>query len=455
MGQPGILFVIFLALLAGFVVTAGVRSSFPARAAFSYAAGMGLISLQMFFYSLLSVKYSLVSIALPWFMVALIIGVLRPGWFKAEPFEARPRERFKPVEWFFIAIISFQAVFSLVNSVMLPIKGYDTWVIWFMKGKAFYMDGGVTADFFLKGVYSNGNLSYRYPLSMPLVVTLGYLGMGHVDDQTVKLLFSAYFVSLLVILYHFGRGVVSRPSSLLLLAVFALIPRIAAQAGLDGVGYADLPLSVYFMAGAGFAVRYIDRGRAGEFLLSIFFMSLGAWVKNEGITFLAIGFILLACLALYRHGQRAYAPVAIGLVLVIIVALPWQVYKLFLPELSSTMVSDLSISSISANATRLPKIFKTILPRLFTADKYNVAWALYLLGLSVSWRRWKEPGFAYLQAMIFFQMSCYVFVYMITTMDLVPQIATSFDRLTIHLLPIVFLSVACGWRDFFEGGGMG
>lgn len=454
MGTPGLFAVLLLVMLSGYAVT-GFHGLEPGlRLSIAYPLGLGFISLQMFFYSILSIPFGLFVISAPWVLIGLILALRGLKKIKARPAaEDHAKVPIRPLEWALVAVIVLQASFALLNSIAMPIEGYDTWVIWFLKGKAFFIDRGVGRSFFLNAVYSNGNPgAYEYPLMVPLAVTLGYLGIGGADDQTVKILFSLYYISLLGFFYLFLRSIAGRESSLVSTAMLSTVPRIMEQAGLTGVGYADLPLSVYFLGGAAFGYRYIAGMDIKDLALSAIFLGIGAWTKNEGLTFACAGMSLLFAAATIFHGAKAFKQIALALFLAALFSLPWQIYKGTLPGLSVTMVSDLSFKTVCANIVRLPFIFKAILPKLFTANKYHLTWALYLTGVFVSWRRLlRHPNFLYLHALILIQFAFYIFVYMITTFELVAHIDTSFDRLTIHLLPVAFLCIGISWSDFFEG----
>lgn len=455
MGIAGLFGVIVLAVLAGYIFMRQCGCPLAARIALSYLAGLGIVTLQMFFYSIASISFNIYAIALPW----AAAGVILLFFLKRGEAAVRPASRgnyggLTLLEWAAAAIILFQAVFAVVNSVLLPISGFDTWVIWFIKGQAFYHDKAVTSGFFLNSVYSNGNTgSYQYPLSIPLTVTLGYLGMGRIDDQTVKLLFSLHFIALILIVYYFLRAMTSRQGALILTAMLVTVPRIMQQAGLSGVGYADLPLAGYFLAAGGFGYRYIQDRERKDFLLAIFFMCIGATVKNEGVAFLAVGGGLLTAYSLYADKRSRFKLAVMAAVFAAVIVLPWQIYLSFLPRLSETSVSEFSTGQIISGAARLPLIFKTIMPKLFTANKYHLTWPLYIVAAAVSWRRFKSTPYLFLHALILIQFASYIFVYMITPFDLVPQIDTSFDRLTIHLIPLAYLTIGAAWFDLFGGAG--
>ena len=80
------------------------------------------------------------------------------------------------------------------------------------------------------------------------------------------------------------------------------------------------------------------------------------------------------------------------MVIAVVFVLPWQLYVLMLPKLSFTMVSELSVATVLSNMERLPFIFKVILPKLFTANKYHIAWALYVVLTAWGFRSFCEAG---------------------------------------------------------------
>jgi len=455
LGIVGLIASVGVFMLAGYLVTGLYGLARAERLLFSYAAGCGVVSLQMFCYSLLGVRLGFFVIAAPWcalWAIGRFAGRWGRGgrWGRAEvpsPVPARPLRR---LEWFLVAVIVSQAAFSLFNSAALPVQGFDTWVIWFMKAKVFYMDRGVEYASFLKPLYSNGNPgAYSYPLLTPLATAFSYLAMGGVDDRMAKLLYALYYLSLLGIFYHFVRAEVSREAALVSTAMLATVPRIMEQAGLTGVGYADLPLAVYFISAAGFAFKYMDSGKSRDFLLCALFLSLGAWTKNEGLSFLIIGLALLCLHALFKDPRAAARPVLVSALTVAAVAGPWIVYRSALPEISEGHVTGVSFGSAVANLSRLPTIVSTILPRLFTANKYHAAWGVYVLFAVLAAKRFREKGYALLHLLLWGQFAAYVFVYIVTPRELKPLIRASVDRLTIHLLPLVFFCVALCWESLF------
>ncbi len=462
MGIFGLVLSIAVFLVAGAVVGALFGLTRGLRILTAYPLGVGAVASQMFFYSLAGVPFGFWAISVPWLAAVAAVIAFKPT-VRDYKTPCEPRVRLGAFELFLVSVIAVQAVFSAVNAVSLPVQGFDAWVIWFVKAKAFFADRSVGYDFFLNTVYSNGNPgTYTYPLTVPLAVAFSWTSMGYADDQAVKILFVIFYWCMVGSFYFFSREMVSRKVSLALTAMLATVPRVMEQGGLTGIGYADLPLSVYFLMAAWFALTYMRTLRARDYLLSVLFLAFGASVKNEGLTFLLTDFALISGYAVYRDarggtppsaGARRVlpsSPVVYGLLICVAVVLPWLAFKATLPKLSDSLVSEFSVATAFSNLGRLPLIIKTIAPKLFTANKYHISWALYAVTTILSLKALRQPEYAFVQALIWIQFSFYVLVYLVTPLELKSNIDTSIDRLTIQLLPLVYLSIAFGWRAFFS-----
>lgn len=434
------------------------RGGYPLRLRIltAYPIGVGAVTCQMFFYSLAGVPFEFFAISVPWLAAFAAVRVFRGagrGHGTAGDGETLCESpgRLGAFEFFLAFVIVIQVVFSAANSVSLPVQGFDAWVIWFVKAKAFFIERAVTYDFFLNAVYSNGNPgTYTYPLTIPLAVAFSWTSMGYADDQAVKLIFVIFYWCLIGIFYFFSREAVSRKTALALTAMLATVPRVMEQGGLTGVGYADLPLAVYFLSAAGFALAYMRTLRTRDYLLSVLFLAFGASVKNEGLTFLLAAFALISGYAVYKDGRAGARVVFYGLFICAVVVLPWLAFKATLPKLSNSLVSNLSVATIFSNLDRIPFIIKTIVPKLFTANKYHISWALYVVITFMSLKSPRGREYAFIQALLWIQFSFYMLVYLVTPLELKSNIDTSIDRLTIQLLPLVYLSIAFGWRAYFS-----
>ena len=181
-----VIFALFIFLVSGLVLMsildpqARLLPGRGSRPAISILLGMGLVSLQMFLYSLVSIPYSVFSISIPWISLA-IISLASPERRRVLLGSGAPFSETKPVEpgwlfWLILLVIISQVFFAFFSSMLMPISGWDAWGIWFLKANAFFVDGGVESSFLLDSTYTRSHQDY--PLLLPLSITWLYICMG-------------------------------------------------------------------------------------------------------------------------------------------------------------------------------------------------------------------------------------------------------------------------------------
>jgi hypothetical protein len=146
-------------LLGGLVITPWVTGGLVSLWALGFAAGAGLLSLQMLAYSLAGVPWNLWLVLLPWAALA--------AW------RLRQRPAFERPEWpnwmEWIALAAGLAApvlwFSYERVMPLNTRDWDAWAIWLFKAKAFYLDGGVKGFLARAGEFQS---QPSYPLLVPL-----------------------------------------------------------------------------------------------------------------------------------------------------------------------------------------------------------------------------------------------------------------------------------------------
>lgn len=422
---------------------------FFAKTALSFMLGLGVISLQLFLYSLSGVPFGFIQVALPWLIVlpALFIrqfgkgpvilafkfGLSRPGLFEAA----------------LISMILVQVVYVFAFIFTLPITRWDAFLIWFLKAKAFYLDGGVNSAFFFNGSFAYSH--HDYPLLLPLSITWIYTALGGADDTLAKVIYPLAYLSLLSIFHFTLKDFASKRAALLFTALLSLTPIVLVHsAGFllkigplnsgDFVGYADIILSVYFLGAGSFLYLYSLKGDKRYLVLSALFLAMGAWTKNEGLPFAGLGFLAIAVNT--AGGDRKWALRALAFAIIAAFNLPWAVYKKAY-GLHSEYTGNITAAVIGANLGRLKLIFGRSAEYLFlTPSLFSFAWYAYFASLTVNLRANMKKPLATLNALVLLQFSTYVFVYVITPLDLEWHLGTSLERLLLHLLPLSMLIAA-------------
>ncbi|CAG0928661.1 hypothetical protein PLCT1_00807 [Planctomycetaceae bacterium] len=417
-------------------------------AAVSFMLGLAAVSLQMFLYSIASVPFSAPLIAGPWIAAAVAMTFHRA--FKRTAFRT-DGQPLGPAGWFLLAVILSQAAYSFAYALTMPLSGWDAWFIWFVKARAFFMDGFVNAAFLNDPVYAQDHP--EYPLLVPLAVSWIYTAIGAAQEEAGKLIWPMQFCALLAI-FHYGlrKFSGSRRTALVFTALLSMTPIVLVHAAgfavkLKGVqmgdltGYADLALATYFLGAGLFIFLYARDKRPPFAYIASLMLASGAWTKNEGLAFALLGFAALALVALFK-GRRDLRTIALSIAPPALFIIPWSVYKSSY-GLGSEYVESMGASVFFSNLARLGQIIPYGADFMFLkTGVMGLVWWAWALAAVAGFRDVLSSKSAVMHWLILGQLSVYVFVYIITPVDLKWHLGTSFDRLLLHLAPLALLAAS-------------
>ncbi|MEK6759189.1 MAG: hypothetical protein AABY51_05410 [Deltaproteobacteria bacterium] len=430
-----------------------------AKAGTCFLAGLGLVSLQMFLYSLAGIGFGFLPIAMPWAALSAFLVYKGRKGVAVDLSVPAPAGLDRYSVPFFI-IIAIQLLYSFIYAPVLPVSGWDSWAIWFLKAKVFFLEGSVSAGFLTDPSF--GYSHPDYPLMVPLAVSWIYTVINGADDSIARLLYPLQYAALLAVFYHFVKTAAGARVGLLFTALLSLTPILVMHgAGLavkvgglytgDYAGYADLALSAYFMGSGAFIYLYLRDGKPAQFLCAVLFLSIGAWTKNEGLTFAAIGLLIL-WIGSARTGKRAGYLIAASIAIFAIFVGPWAVYKAGI-DIGSEYAGRAGQAASFDGISRLSIIFRYLARDLFLfTGLFSFTWWLWLCGVILNIRgQFKRPVLS-LNVLALSQMSVYIFVYMITPANLEWHLQTSLDRLSLQLLPLFLMISALNFSALFGWG---
>lgn len=414
----------------------------------SFMLGLGAVSLQMFFYSLLSIPYNVILIAAPW--IALGAALLFMPAFKRTGFATDNEKTGFAGIVLFIIMLS-QVLYSFAYSLTMPLSGWDAWFIWFVKARAFFLDKGISAVFLTDPVYIQDHP--EYPLLVPLALSWIYTAIGAASETAGKVIYPLQFAALLSIFYYGAARASGKKTGLIFATLLSITPIVLvhsagfpvqvdpAYTSRDLTGYADLAASIYFLGAGVFILLYArEQGPVFAILASIM-LAMGAWTKNEGLTFALIGFIILAVTA-FAGGRKDFRILAFAVIPLVVFILPWSAYK-SVHGLGSEYVENMGPSVFFSNLTRLSEIVPFIAKYMFVKPgAIGLVWWAYVISAVLRARHVLSSRTLVLHALILGQLSAYIFVYIITPVDLKWHLNTSLDRLLLHLIPLGMLSAA-------------
>jgi len=423
-------FAILVTVLIGWlVVSRWVRCGWVEGVALGFAAGVGILSLQMLLYGLVPLPWHPAAVLLPWAAVgmfqwrAILRGRDSLNW-----------KNLDWLEWLLLAACLVAPLAWLPYERVMPLttRGWDAWAIWLFKAKAFYLDGNLAGFLARAGEF---DCQPSYPLLIPLYGTFLYKLAGAPAEHLAKAMSPCFFFSLLGAFYYLARRFGSRPVALAFTAMLANL-HMANIVAFELAGYADTALSVYLLLGAGFLYAWWKEGAASDLVLASLFSSLAAWTKNEGVFFLA-GVALLVLAGWIRRGTAARAATVWALIWPALAVVPWMVVRRVYGVPGSDLLGG------GAPAWRnLGTGFESILGQAAKANVYNLTFWLLVAslllfryaGVGTSW--WLLPG------LVFWQMAGLLMAYLSPRNDIQWWIGTSLDRILSQIAPLALLGPA-------------
>jgi hypothetical protein len=311
-------------------------------------------------------------------------------------------------------LIGVALLTAVLQALALPMHMWDSIVIYGFKAKILFQEQTFKTRAFLDPEVLH--YSADYPLLIPYLESGFYRWLGHPDDRVVRLLFTAYWIAWLGVMYDALALRLRRDKALGLVALVATLPLFSnIYMGQASSGFADIPFALYWTA-------FLT---CPPSLLPL--LAVGcAFTKNEGIPLVLIGWVL-------RGNYRLVVP---GLLLLA----PWGWARHLLPH---NAAHYLRAPEWALLTERLKLIVSSLAGEMLRLRNWGLFWFLSLLGLFWPAGPLRKESKLLLTA-VGLQLACYLCVYLIYPQSLELLLPVTWPRLLIHMVgPLV---VALGWR---------
>ena len=414
------------------------RFFFLERLFISYGFGFGFISLEMFIFYLLNLKFNLLNLISPWIVLLIINLIIRSKRGALDrPDPQVPKNGTKgPLDYFLAAGIIFEILYAFFRALIKPIEAYDAIAMYAMRSKIFYLSKSIPHDFFynLSTLFPHPD----YPLNLPLSETFVYLFLGNLNDQMVKVIFPLFFIAILGILYFAVRRLSGRTSALLCTFALATVPQFNNFAT---NAYNDVPLTYYCFAGTLFLLYWFKETRSSGYLyISAVMTALAGWTKNEGFVYCASN-ILLLFIFLFANRRTIKKRdllngfLYIGIILLVLAPWLWVKFTLNLvnSDVGSTTLDQLNIVKQSY---KIWPIFYEFQRQVFGPKKWNIIWIIFILSVVIYRKKIFRKDQRYVTISLLLVMSGYIFAYLIGRDDIWHMVGTTWSRMTMHFLPL-------------------
>lgn len=378
-----------------------------------YLLGAGTLALLLMAMSVLGITWSIPALAIGAAFVpaAAIAVVFRRG----APSIERPSFGW-PI---LVDLLTLVLVAGFIQfALAAPSVELDYLAIWGLKGKVFWLAGGIDWPFLETPL--NMSAHPDYPILVPLVFVVQALLSGAWPEQWMGIITAAFGIAALVAV----RGTVARERGELAgaLVAFALMPLLFSA----HLGLAEGPLIAYGIAALLWMRRAVQEESGTLALRAAVYLGFAASCKNEGATLLVAAAIALLAARCSRLVPQMWPAVAI--------AAPWWILR-GMHDLSTDLLKPGMLN-------RLGTALSNPAPLVEALMAHPVGQPLFWLGVTAAcllgWRRIAGPE-RFLTVAILLQLLFFIGAYLVTPNDIAWHVKWSWERIVRQLMPAVAL----------------
>jgi len=348
-----------------------------------------------------------------------------------------------PMQWLLVGVVALQisAIFFISCKHTL---GWDGLINWEIKARYAFLNGGsVPAQYYQSD--SRVFTHPQYPLMIPMTELWLYLWMGEPNQFGVKAIFPFFYATGATLLALLGGRLAGRPWPGYLAAVLLFfVPFITDDNGGVVVGYADFPLSVFYLVAIGYLLLFLAAGESRHFYIYAASLALLPWTKREGSILWLVGGVAGA-LVLWRnkHSYRAWLILA----LTPLILLAWRVYLRVLQTFDLDDFMAVSFGTLRLNAGRAIPIGRELLFEMVRLSNWSLFWLVVVAAFLYRVARRKDFCLLILFIAVFAPIALYASSYFFSGhKDYLWHIGTSLPRLLLQMVLVAWLVVALALR---------
>ena len=378
MNLPGLIAAYFTLFAAGLgivlLLMRGSTINMIEIAALSWLFGIGVVSLLLWVGGII-----LSGLPLQLFVTLACVVLGSVGWrtkkARAIRFSLpRPNSR---LEWILAALL----VVELIAIFFISLKhtlGWDGLLNWEIKARYAFLNSGTLPQSY----YSSPGRAFshpEYPLAIPFTELWLYLWMGAPHQFWIKTIFPLFYISGTLLLALFvTRLTGKRWIGLLVALMMPFAPFVTVIPGGVTVGYADIPLAVFYLAALGYLLYSSESGPGEPLILYGSILTFIPWIKTEGVILWSVLALLGLVVGFVRHRIRS---VIIAILPGLFLIIAWRVY---LKAMHAVLPSDFArpgLELLSHSLNRLGPICSIAFAEISETAHWSIFWLLALVAL--------------------------------------------------------------------------
>ena len=385
----------------------------------SFGLGLGIIGFQLFWYSRVGITWKAELIILPWVIFAGLIILFN----KKKNVKLIKVAKVKPAELLLLAGIFINGLYTVSQAVIRPPIAWDSWAIWLLKSKIFFIDGFVNSA-------ALNYLSSNYPIVLSLFGTFIYIVLGQTDDSSVLLVSSAFYIFLGIAFFSALKMRFSTFYSLLFTFFLLTIQNLIRHGGRLEAGQADLPLAYFIFVSAVLFLNYLKKREFKTLVILNLFLGICSLIKFEGAVFSLI-IELAVVYNILKHKEYKFLFPSLFWFLPLI---DWILFV----KINNIAGVELSNKSFVFSLGRIIDVIKMTILEFMNIKTWGFLWILGILSLPYILKRGSAES-KIISVIIAVQFLVYLFLYLFVTIY-TPE--SSLGRLLVHIAPLFLLVIA-------------
>jgi len=346
----------------------------------AFGLGFGLITLVMFYFSLLSIACIPLNISLASLIpFAILSAVNARKTLQTDSVVLKAKSKYSFWELLLIFMILFNMAMVAFRAYFQTIDIWDRWAVWAFKAKVYFVHQRIPFERFSEFVRVWGN--WDYPNHVPLMEAWVALNLGYWNDQLTRLVFPLFFIGISVCVFCLCCRSIPRPWSLMATFCLSSLPLLQDLT----IGALTEPvLAFYYLFSLALLLRWMHTEDKVLLILSAVFGGLTAWTKNEGMVYVLFNWFTLM---LFLHKNRNNYPCKVitkllgfYALIVLAVILPHLIFKtLFGLKNVLINVNNISLPLILQNLRGVPDGLEMLFGYLFIFHDFNLLWHVFFI----------------------------------------------------------------------------
>jgi len=420
--------------------------SFVTRSGFAFGIGVALITFIELIFLYLGLQITIVNVGLALIFISIIFLLLAKK--KIIPNQNKQTEPFNLFSKILFFLIIAQGIWVIIKALNFPFIVDDAIGMWSLKGKLiyYYNSSGSSLASIADEIKRTGHGDY--PLLISLAVHYFNIFLSNWNDVYPKIIFPAFYFSLLVTFYHCLKQFTDKNYAVIFTFLLGGLAFLREQATW---GTADLIFSFYYCTSVFLIFLWIQNHQNRYIYLSAVFCGFSIWTKMEGYPACVINLVVVVLfIAMHykdsdREELKKLRRGAVGFIMIVLpfVFLVMHYQSLIGAQEEIINRQALTFKRLSDNLGKVPFILNKFQKQLFGApNKWNILGYMLVLACLLRFRKIFRAPYLYMLLVISFNYFIYMLGFVLSNMDLDFFMGTAQNRMLLHFVPVMVFLLA-------------